>query len=123
MLTIFMCRQLTSSWPQEAHWFCPKRRDDDPLNYDDPDASEIEAEEEHVTSAQKAKLVEAGDERLKVAYKLFELHVFEMNEMQDAMLDARMYHRSRSQELLTTCDRCVRNYHMDRKPFLKEFSE
>ncbi len=123
MLTAYLYRQLIKSWPREAHWFCPKRRDDDAINYDDPGASEAQAEEEHLTSTQKAKLIAEGDERLETAYKLFELHMFEMADMEDALLDARMDHRGRSQDLLTSCDRCVRNYHMGRKPFLKEFSE
>jgi len=68
-------------------------------------------------------LIDEGDERLKIAYKLFEIHIFEMADMGDALVDAKLDHRGRSQDLLTTCDRCVRNYHMGRKPFLKEFSE
>jgi senataxin len=123
VLILYLYRQLTKSWPRGAHWFCPKRRDDDPLNYDDPDVYDAEAEEEHVTSAQKAKLIDDGDERLKIAYELFELHIFEIVDMGDALVDAKMDHRSRTLDLLTTCDRCVRNYHMGRKPFLKEFSE
>jgi senataxin len=123
MLTAYLYRQLTNNWPRGSHWFCPKRRDDDPLNYDDPEVSEDEDEEEHVTSAEKANLIAESDERLKTAYKLFELHIYEMADMEDALLDTRMNHRGRSQDLLTTCDRCVRNYHMGRKPFLKEFSE
>lgn len=122
MLT-YICRQLSKSSSPGAHWFCPKRRDDDPLNYDDLSISDAEAEEEHITSAQKAKLIDEGDERLKIAYKLFEIHIFEMADMGDALVDAKLDHRGRSQDLLTTCDRCVRNYHMGRKPFLKEFSE
>jgi senataxin len=31
-------------------------------------------------------------------------------------------YRKRSNELLTTCDRCVRNWHIGRKRFLKEIS-
>jgi len=123
LLIIYLYRQLIKNSPPGSHWFCPKRQDDDPLNYDDPDASDVEAEEEDVTSAQKAKLIDEGNERLVIAYKLFELHIFEMADMGDALLDARLGHRARSQGLLTTCDRCVRNYHMGRKHFLKEFSE
>ena len=123
MLTAYLYRLFTENWPAGAHWFCPKRQDDDPLNYDDPEVSEDEAEEEHITSVQKAELISESDKRLKTAYKLFELQIYELADMGNTLLDARMEHRSRSQDLLTTCDRCVRNYHMGRKSFLKEFSE
>lgn len=123
MLIIYHYRQLIKSCPPGAHWFCPKRQNEDLLNYDDLNASDADAEAEHVTSAQKAKLIDEGDERLKIAYKLFEIYLFDTVNMGDTLAEAKRDHAGRSVEFLTTCDHCVRNYHMGRKPFLKEFSE
>lgn len=118
MLTGYLCSILLKSWSTEYHWFCPKRRDDDSLNYDDPGASDTEEEEEHVTSEQKAKLIEESYRRTQIAYRL--CMVYGLSEEEAA--DWQERHRKRSNELLTTCDRCVRNWHMGRKAFLKEVS-
>lgn len=122
-LTVYLYRQLIKSCPPGAHWFCPKRHDDDLLNYDDLNASDADAEAEHITSAQKAKLIDEGDERLEITYKLFEIYLFDMANIGDPLAEAKRDHRGRSVAFLTTCDHCVRKYHMGRKPFLKEFSE
>jgi senataxin len=123
ILIVYLYRQLNKSCPPGAHWFCPKRHDEDLLNYDDLDTSDADAEAENITSAQKTKLIDESDERLKIAYKLFEIYLFDTVSMEDPLAEAKRDHRGRSVAFLTTCDHCVRKYHMGRKPFLKEFSE
>ena len=118
MLITCLYSKLLNDWPPECHWFCPKRRDDDPLNFDNLEASDAEAEEEHVDSAQKLKLIGDSHNRAQVAYRLS--MVYGLSEEEAA--DWQERYRKRSNELLTTCDRCVRNWHIGRKRFLKEIS-
>jgi senataxin len=77
------------SFPAEAHWFCPKRRDDDPIDYENPD----EAEEE----------------------------ILGMDPEHSGTL--REDYIQRLDQLLKACDKCVHNWHLGRKAFLKECSE
>jgi senataxin len=112
-------RKLKTNWPAESHWFCPKRRDDDFVNYDNAEDADAEAEEEDLTSADKARLIREWERRQEIAYQLcivYGLSAEEGSDWQD-------FHHKRLTELLSTCDRCVRNYHMGRKGFLKDVSE
>lgn len=103
-------------FPPDAHWFCPKLNDEDFINYDDPDNDEEEA-----TSAVKIKRVSDGETRLTCTYRFSLSLGFSPEQSAEAGFDD-SYMR-RVTELLTTCDRCVRNYHMGRKAFLAYMSE
>ena len=102
------------SFPAEAHWFCPKRRDDDPIDYENPD----EAEEE--TSVEtKRELIQDAKRRHNVAYK-YSL-ILGMDPEHSGTL--REDYIQRLDQLLKACDKCVHNWHLGRKAFLKECSE
>jgi senataxin len=103
-----------NSFPPGAHLFCAKRNDDDIVDYDNPDS-----EEDDISITQKHRLIAEGQKRRKVAYQfslVFALSAEDVGEWQQAYV-------ARVAVALTECDRCVRNYHMWRKPFLKELSE
>jgi len=113
MLTQDIYRKL-NSFPPGAHLFCPKRDNNDYADYDNPDF-----EEDDISIAQKHKFIADGEQRRKEAYQfslVFALSAEEVGEWQQAYI-------ARLAVALTECDRCVRNYHMWRKPFLKEISE
>lgn len=71
-----------------------------------------------MTSAQKAELIVEGHRRAQIAYRL--CMVYGLSE--EEVADWQESYRKRSNEFLTTCDRCVRNWHMGRKRFLKELT-
>ncbi|CZR51539.1 related to SEN1 protein [Phialocephala subalpina] len=102
------------SFPPKAHWFCPRRRDDDDVNYDDPD----EAEEE-VSLETKRELIEEAKRRHEVAYK-YSLILGLAPDVSGRLLHE---YTLRLNELLTSCDKCVHNWHLGRKAYLKDLSE
>lgn len=103
-------------FPPDAHWFCPKRYDEDYTNYADPDN-----DEEGTTSATKIQCIEDGKKRLLIAYRFSISLGFSPEQAEEAGFGD-SYER-RATELLSTCDHCVRNYHTGRKEFLGYMSE
>ncbi|OBT68370.1 hypothetical protein VE03_02935 [Pseudogymnoascus sp. 23342-1-I1] len=103
-------------FPPDAHWFCPKRNDDDYTNYGDPGT-----DEEDASSATKIQCIEDGEKRLKIAYRFSISLGFSPEQAEEAGFGD-SYER-RVTELLSTCDQCVRNYHTARKEFLGYMSE
>jgi len=104
-------------FPPEAHWFCPKQNDDDPINYNDPDN-----DDEDASSATKKQRIEESEQRQECAYR-FAISLglsVEENAEAGGLVDEYL---KRLSQLLTTCDKCVRNYHMGRKDFLKYLAE
>jgi senataxin len=102
------------SFPTEAHWFCPKRRDDDHIDYAHPDEAE-----EDMSPETKRELILDGKRRHKTAYKysmIFGLAPEDTGGMRED-------YTLRLNQLLTTCDKCDYNWHMGRKAYLKEISE
>jgi senataxin len=102
------------AFPPDAHWFCPKRNEDDHLNYDEPDW-----EEDGVSIATKLKYIDEGRKRQSITYRfaiVYGLPPEDAEEWQST-------YRERSGYFLSTCDKCVRNYHAGRKEFVKELSE
>lgn len=102
------------SFPPNAHWFCPRRHDDDAVNYDNPD----EAEEEMSTET-KHELIQDAKRRHTVAYK-FSLILGLDREISGQLLTD---YTQRLNRLFTQCDKCVRNWHRGRKAYLKELAE
>ncbi|KAF8859379.1 hypothetical protein BDZ45DRAFT_621135 [Acephala macrosclerotiorum] len=102
------------SFPPAAHWFCPRRRDDDDINYDDPD----EAEEEMSPETRRG-LIEEAKRRHEVAYK-YSLILGLAPDISGRLL---VDYTQRLNELLTSCDKCVHNWHLGRKAYLKDLSE
>jgi senataxin len=107
-------RRELKSFPQDAHWFCPRRRDDDHIDYDNPDEAE-----EDMSSETKQELIQDAKRRHEVAYK-YSLILGLAPEISGNMLED---YTSRLNRLLTTCDKCVHNWHMGRKRYLKELAE
>lgn len=103
-------------FPPDAHWFCPKRNDDDYTNYGDPDN-----DEEDASSATKMQCIADGEKRLKITYRFSISLGFSPEQAEEAGFGD-TYER-RVTELLSTCDQCVRNYHTGRKEFLGYMSE
>ena len=89
------------------------RNDTDAFSYDEPDV-----EEEDITVEEKRKLIDEGNRRLSIAYRLCVVYGLGEDEAQDWQ----DIHHKRSMQLLSSCNPCVRNYHMERKDFLKELS-
>ncbi|KUJ23532.1 uncharacterized protein LY89DRAFT_680273 [Mollisia scopiformis] len=100
------------SFDPQAHWFCPRRNDDDPVDYDNPD------EEEDMSFETKKELIADWKSRQAVAYK-YSLILGLGAEISGRLLDA---YTKRLNELLTSCDKCVHNWHLGRKAYLKELS-
>ncbi|KFY39978.1 hypothetical protein V495_05661 [Pseudogymnoascus sp. VKM F-4514 (FW-929)] len=103
-------------FPPEAHWFCPKLSDEDYTNYADPDN-----DEEDASSATKIQRIEDGKKRLNTTYRFSISLGFSPEQAEEAGFGD-SYER-RVTEFLTTCDHCVRNYHTERKEFLRCMSE
>lgn len=95
--------------PKDVHLLCPKTGPDDEEDY------------AHVaeTDDAKKKLIQEGKDRVKLAYwsslvfgmdkAKFEAEIKELNELLS--------------HWLKTCDQCIINWHMSRKPFTREFAE
>ena len=112
-LTILHCREL-KGFPRDSHWFCPRRNNDDPVDYDNPDEAE-----EDMSPETKQELIQDAKRRHQVAYK-YSLILGLGQEISGHLLED---YTLRLNKLLTTCDKCVHNWHMGRKPYLKELAE
>lgn len=69
-----------------------------------------------MTLQEKEQFIRNGEMRIDAAYRLalaYGLPEDEAGDLQD-------FYHNHSTECLTTCDRCVRNYHIHRKTWLKE---
>ncbi|KAG9239793.1 hypothetical protein BJ878DRAFT_531170 [Calycina marina] len=53
------------SFPPGSHWLCPKRSDEDPVDYEDPDEPE-----EDMSAETKREMIEDGRKRYNITYKL-----------------------------------------------------
>ncbi|RFU32526.1 hypothetical protein B7463_g3842, partial [Scytalidium lignicola] len=102
------------SFPADAHWFCPKLNDDDPADYDNPDIAE-----EDVSSQTKHQAIEAFKRRKEVAYKV-SLVLGLSPEVSGRVMED---YTRRLNTLLTSCSKCVSNWHMGRKGYLKQLAE
>jgi senataxin len=101
------------SFPPEAHWFCPRRHYEDYVDYDNPDEPE-----EDMSTETKRELIQDAKRRHHVAYK-FSLIIGMAPDIAGKMLHD---YTDRLNEFLTRCDKCVRHWHMGRKPYLKELA-
>ena len=102
------------SFPPEAHWFCPKQRDTDDVDYNSPD----EAEEEMFPES-KREAIRDAKKRHNVAYK-YSIILGLSPEISGQLLED---YTRRLDLLLKTCDKCVHNWHMGRKAHLKWLAE
>ncbi|RDL37134.1 Uncharacterized protein BP5553_04567 [Venustampulla echinocandica] len=102
------------SFPADAHWFCPLQADDDPIDYDHPDEPE-----EDISAEKKLQLINDAKRRHEVAYKLSLVLGF-APEGSKGILEE---YTDGLNKLLTSCDKCVHNWHMGRKGYLKELTE
>lgn len=101
------------SFPPEAHWFCPRRFDTDNTDYDAPDEPE-----EDMSTETKQELIQDAKRRHQVAYR-FALILGMSQELAGDLLTG---YTDRVNGFLTVCDKCVRHWHMGRKPYLKELA-
>jgi senataxin len=102
------------SFPANAHWFCPRRHDEDQSDYDHPDEAE-----EDISPETKHELIQDAKRRHGVAYK-YSLILGLDPGISGHLLDD---YTRRLNKLLRTCDKCVHNWHMGRKAYLKELAE
>jgi senataxin len=109
------CSEL-SSFPPEAHWFCPRTDDDDPVNYDTPD--EVDPDED-ITLAQKKQRITDSKERYRVAYEC----ILSLGLSDDEAGPLRSQYLEGLGRLLSQCDKCVRNYHIGRKRYLTDLGQ
>jgi senataxin len=106
----YSCSQL-KGFPEGAHWFCPKQSDDDDIDYGHPDEAE-----EDMSPETKHEAIQAAKERHDVAYKYSLVIGMDATPERDAYL-------KHLDKLLQSCDKCVYNWHMGRKAYLRELSE
>ncbi|RKF64463.1 putative ATP-dependent helicase C29A10.10c [Golovinomyces cichoracearum] len=102
------------SFPSQVHWFCPKQNDDDFIDY-----TNLEETEEDVSIDDKKERLDAFEKRYQVAYKC-SLVLGMAPEQAGRMLKE---YTGRLNQLLSSCDKCVYNWHLGRRAFLKEMSE
>jgi len=102
------------SFPSGSHWFCPRRNDDDLIDYDEPDEPE-----EDMSAATKHEMIQDGKKRHAIAYK-FSIILGLDPEISRELRDAHFGHLDK---LFTSCDKCVRNWHRGRKSYLKDLAE
>lgn len=107
-------RSEIKSFPPNAHWFCPRRYDDDPIEYEEPDEPE-----EDMSAETKHELIQNGEKRHNIAYK-FSIILGLDPELSRELLPA---HFNRINKFLTSCDKCARNWHKGRKAYLKQLAE
>ncbi|KAH9224798.1 hypothetical protein DL95DRAFT_322840, partial [Leptodontidium sp. 2 PMI_412] len=101
------------SFPPDAHWFCPKRFDEDAVDYDQPNDPE-----EGMSQETKKELIQDFRKRYKVAYQYSQ--ILGINEDTTGQLREE-YSRSLDR-LFIQCDKCALNWHQGRKEHLKWLS-
>lgn len=110
-----MCNQRElESFDAKAHWFCPRRSDDDPADYDNPDD-----DEEDMSHETKEEIIEESKRRHDVAYR-YSTIIGISPEVSGRLLTA---YTTRLHKILMHCDKCVHNWHLGRKAHLKYLSE
>ncbi|KAG9248055.1 SEN1 N terminal-domain-containing protein [Calycina marina] len=102
------------SFPPGSHWLCPKRSDDDPVEYEDPDEPE-----EDMSAETKRETIEDGRKRYNITYK-FSIVLGLDHDIAGELLAAHFNHLD---SLFEVCDKCVRNWHKGRKSYLKDLAE
>ena len=113
LANIFLKSEI-NSFSADAHWFCPKRNDEDHIDYDNP----FEPEED-MSPETKLELIQDGKRRHDVAYK-YSLILGLSPDISGVLLED---YTRRLNKLFTSCDKCVHNWHMGRKAYLKELAE
>ncbi|KHJ35821.1 putative helicase sen1 [Erysiphe necator] len=101
-------------FPPKVHWFCPKQHDEDYLDY--TNLNEIDGSTD---SERKREILKDLKKRHEVAYKC-SLVLGLAPEQAGRMLEEYTQGLNR---LLSSCDKCVYNWHLGRKAFLKDLSE
>jgi senataxin len=100
--------------PVEAHLLCPKLSNEDAENYKDPNDPESQ-----ISRETKKKRIEEGEKRLEIAYWNSLVFGFDKRESGQWAEDL----TNRLNECLRECPDCVLNWHMRRKPYLRQFAE
>lgn len=113
ILTPHSFRELKSFSP-EAHWFCPKRFDDDPIDYSNPDEPDEDMSAETIR-----ELMKDFERRQEVAYKYSLIFGLSPEDAGQPLED----YEKRLDDLLTSCHQCVHNWQMGRKAYLKVLAE
>lgn len=110
---LYTCSELRS-FPSEAHWFCPRRHDGDDIDYDNSDEAE-----QDMSLETKQELIQDAKRRHAVAYK----YSLILGMAQDIAGQLLTDYTGRLNLLFTQCDKCIRNWHSGRKPYLRELAE
>lgn len=113
-LLISLCNSELKSFPPGAHWFCPRRNHDDPVDYDKPDQPE-----EEMSPETKHELIEDAKKRHDIAYRSSLITGLDQ-EIAGRMLQDYIIKLNGQ---LANCDKCVRNWHQGRKAYLKHLAE
>lgn len=95
--------------PPDLHLLCPKVDDEDLEEYGDTD------EPGGISAEEKKRRIEDAKTRHDITYRL----CFLMGLSEEQASTWIEEWAKRLQEFLTKCDRCVRNWHLGREPFLK----
>lgn len=98
-------------YPPEAHLFCPKIDDEDVTIYDEPDI----CDEDGASSEEKQKRITAAGCRQVTTYRLSLL----LGIREDVASTWKTEWIETVNKFLSQCDRCARNYHKIRDPFVK----
>ena len=105
------------SFGPDAHWFCPKRDDDDAIDYQNFDPAADGSVD--MSPEAKRKMIEDGKQRQDVAYKYSIVLGLDMTSAAEMVKE----YTHRLHTLLTSCSDCIRNYHMGRRAYLKYLHE
>ncbi|RBQ94589.1 hypothetical protein VDGD_01785 [Verticillium dahliae] len=98
--------------PEEAHLLCPKVDDDDEEDYDDPAASDT------LSADDKKKRIQDGQDRIEIVYWTSLLMAYGKDKAGVWLSDW----TDRMATYMHTCDKCVLNWHMNRKKFIRKYA-
>lgn len=99
--------------PEEAHLLCPKVDEDDEEDYDEPNQPGVD-----ITAEQKQQRIRDGEERVRITYWTGLLMAYGKDK-------AGVWLQSWADRMSTfvhNCDKCVTNWHMNRKKYMQEFA-
>jgi senataxin len=102
------------AFPADLHMLCPKVDDDDQEDY-----TKLDDGFSSMTRSDKERRIQDGIERRRTTLWNSILFALEASRTQEK-LEA---YSLRLEHALTSCDKCIMNWHMGQTPFLREVQE
>lgn len=107
---------IIKAYPPDAHWFCPKIDEDDDTNYND-----VDTDDGDVSSKDKSLRITEGGIRQDNVYSFIRVLGLPADSAQE--IGWKDWYTQRVHSALTSCDKCVRNYHLGRARLLTKLRE